>query len=193
MLAACGLDAGGMTDDEAVIVAERAGRILHIAVEGMLRILSSRSIAKQEFRIERTAITRGANNPMKFTASADEALRLLLHNNIPGFLPPEDAVREIMRDIQDYQLTLLAGVRSAVEAVLHRLDPATIEAAMPRQTVDALGVVRKAHAWDAFRSAFAQLQQSLSDERGELFGEALGRAYAAHQRRPGVPKEGSTR
>lgn len=183
LLASCGMDPARLGDAEALLAAERAGQLLGIATEGLLRILGSRGVVKQAFHVERTAISQGANNPMKFTATASEALRLMLLGDVPGFLPAGDAMREAVADIQSHQLSLVAAARDAVGTVMARLDPDAIEAAMPRHAFDALPALRKAHAWDAFRAAFAQVGTAPGAQGGDLFAEALGRAEAAVRQR----------
>jgi type VI secretion system FHA domain protein len=191
LLSACGLNTDRLSDDEVLRAAEHAGQTLRIAVEGMLSILGTRGLAKQEFGIERTAISRGGNNPMKFAGSLDEAMHLLLCNDLPGLLHGEDAMRQAINDIQSHQLALLSGVESAFTETLRRLDPAAIEAAIPHHLGDSMvPVARKARAWDAFRGKFTALEKSLAEDRGEVFGNAFARAYATAQQAARHPRSG---
>jgi type VI secretion system FHA domain protein len=169
-----------LSDEQAIVAADRAGRILHIAVDGMLRILGSRSVAKQEFGIERTAISRGDNNPLKFVNTAAEALQMLLCTDLPGFLPAEDAMRETVDDIGGHQLALLAGVQAAVADTMRRLDPAAIEATLPSYAADPLvPALRRARAWEQYRATYADLARSLEEGGREGFGGEFARGYAA--------------
>ena len=190
ILAACGMEPARLSEAEVLLAAERLGQLLIIAMDGLLRILGSRGVVKQAFHVERTAISRGANNPMKFTATAAEALRLMLQGDVPGFLPADAAMREAVGDIQSHQLLLLSAAQEVGGAVLRRLDPAAIEAAMPRQTGDAVTLVRKARAWDAFRTAYAHLATTLSEEDNALFAEAFGRADVAVRQGRGAAAKG---
>ena len=189
LLTACGLNPATLTDAKAAAAAERAGHVMRIAIDGMLQILGSRGVAKQEFGMQRTAISRGANNAMKFVATAEEALQMLLCNDIPGFLPPEDAMRETVRDIQSHHFALLSGVRAALADTLRRLDPAAIEQALPHRAADPmLPALRKARAWDAFRAKYAELERSLAGDGHDVFGSEFARAYAAIQNAPTQPR-----
>jgi type VI secretion system protein len=182
LLVACGIDPATLSDAKAAVAAERAGHVLRIAVDGMLQILGSRSAAKQEFGMQRTAISRGANNALKFVATAEEALQMLLCNDIPGFLPPEDAMRETVTDINAHHLALLSGVRAAFADTLLRLDPAAIEQAVPHHATDAmLPALRKARAWKAFRAKYAELERALAGDGHDIFGSEFARAYASIQ------------
>jgi len=183
LLSACGLDPATVSDAKAAAAAERAGRVMRIAVDGMLQILGSRSVAKQEFGMQRTAISRGANNVMKFVATAEEALQMLLCNDIPGFLRPEEAMRETVSDIHSHHLALLSGVRAAFADTLRRLDPAAIEQALPHGAADSIvPALRKARAWDAFRAKYAELERSLAGDGHDMLGSEFARAYAAIQK-----------
>jgi type VI secretion system protein len=182
LLVACGIDPATLSDAKAATAAERAGDVLRIAVDGMLQILGSRSAAKQEFGMQRTAISRGANNALKFVATAEEALQMLLCNDIPGFLPAEDAMRETVTDINAHHLALLSGVRAAFADTLRRLDPAAIEQAVPHHATDAmLPALRKARAWEAFRAKYAELERALAGDGHDIFGSEFARAYASIQ------------
>jgi type VI secretion system protein len=182
LLTACGLDPTTLTDAQAAVAAERAGHLLRIAVDGMLQILGSRSVTKQEFGMQRTAISRGANNALKFVTTAEEALRMLLCNDIPGFLPPEAAMRETVTDINAHHLALLSGVRTAFADMVRRLDPAAIEQTLPRHATDSVvPALRKARAWDVFRTIYAELECSLGGDGHDVFGNEFARAYASAQ------------
>jgi type VI secretion system protein len=182
LLVACGIDPATLSDAKAAVAAERAGHVLRIAVDGMLQILGSRSAAKQEFGMQRTAISRGANNALKFVATADEALQMLLCNDIPGFLPAEDAMRETVTDINAHHLALLSGVRAAFTDTLRRLDPAAIEQTVSHHATDAmLPALRKARAWEAFQAKYAELECALAGDGHDIFGTEFARAYASIQ------------
>jgi predicted component of type VI protein secretion system len=182
LLIACGLDPATLSDERALVAAERAGHILRIAVGGMLQILGSRSVAKQEFGMQRTAISRGANNVMKFVNTAEEALQMLLCNDLPGFLPAEDAMRETITDINSHHLALLSGVRAAFVDSVRRLDPALIEQGVPSHATDSLMPMRrKARAWEVFRAQYAELERSLAGDGLDIFGSEFARAYASIQ------------
>jgi type VI secretion system protein len=182
MLIACGLDPATFSDAKAAAAAERAGEILRIAVDGLLQILGSRGVAKQEFGMQRTIISPGANNVMKFVNTAEEALRMLLCDDIPGFLAPEEAMRETVSDINAHHFALLSGVRAAFADTLRRLDPGGIEQTLSHHATDAvLPALRKARAWDAFRVKYAELDRSLAGDGHDVFGGEFARAYAAIQ------------
>jgi type VI secretion system FHA domain protein len=192
LLAACGLNTAALSDARALVAAERAGRILRIAIDGLLRILGGRSLAKQEFGVERTAISRGANNPMKFVTTVDEALHMLLCSDTPGFLSAEDAVRETVTDIQSHQLALLSAVQAAFTESLRSLDPEAIEAALPHHAADPLvPTLRKARAWEQFRAKFAELTRSLAGDGRDVFGNEFARAYALIQQAAARSRNGA--
>jgi type VI secretion system protein len=182
LMTACGLGAVTLTDAQAAVAAERAGHLLRIAIDGMLQMLAGRSVAKQEFGLERTIISRGANNPLKFVTTADEALKLLLCGDLPGFLGAEDAMRETITDIKSHQLALLSGIQAAFAETLNRLDPASVERAVPRRPADRVMPARRAaRVWKLYQTLFAELQSSLADDRRDGFGSEFARAYASVQ------------
>jgi type VI secretion system FHA domain protein len=167
--------------------------LLRIAVDGMLQVLSSRSVTKQEFGMQRTSISRGANNPLKFVSTAEEALALLLCNELPGFLSPEEAMRESVADINGHQLALMSGVRAAFADTIRRLDPTAIEQGLSSHATDSLvPALRKARAWDVIRAKYDVLERSLAGVGSDVFGSEFARAYASTQAAATRARNGTT-
>ena len=73
----------------------------------------------------------------------------------------------------------MAGMRSALEGVLRRFDPAQLESKLTRKSAlsNLIPAARKARLWELFNELFAQLQTEAQDDFDELFGKAFLRAY----------------
>jgi type VI secretion system protein ImpI/type VI secretion system protein len=183
-LAGCGLPDTALAGRQAEQLLASAGRILRIAIDGLLQLLAARTLTKQEFRIEYTMISRGANNPLKFINSLDEALRALLLNEIPGCVPADDAVREAMTDIKAHQIAVISGMQAALASVTSRFDPVGLESAPGQQPVTALvPSLRKAQAWDRFKARYAELSHAMENGVQGVFGAEFARAYEARTNR----------
>jgi type VI secretion system protein len=179
-LTGCGLADATLTAPQAEQLLASAGRMLRISIDGLLQILSARSVTKQEFQVERTMISRGANNPLKFVTSVDEALRALLLTRIPGFLTPDQAVGEAVTDIQTHQIGVLSGMQAALCTILKQFDPANLEHEPDRRSLyELVRVLRKARAWDRFEARYRRLSQTLEEDALGAFGAEFARAYQA--------------
>lgn len=167
-LTGCGLSAPPPGEDPAALL-QRAGRLLRLAVTELHGLLAVRSLAKQEFGLQRTMIGQSDNNPLKFAAEAQEALPLLLAGDIPGFLGGEAALRQGFDDLRAHQLALLAGSQALFARLCERLAPEGIAAAPPRWARP-LPFARDAALWAAYRQRYRQVVPALEAEMRAGFG-----------------------
>jgi type VI secretion system protein len=178
-LAAVGLGGTALSDAEKSAVMRLAGEALAVTVKGLTEILAARSTTKQEFRIERTTIGAMGNNPLKFSASLDEAMRVMLLGRIPGFLSAKQAIEEALGDVKSHQLAVLAGMQVALTTVIARFDPAKLEKRIEQSSLieGILPAARKARYWELFKTLYKELATELEDDFQSLFGAEFARAY----------------
>jgi type VI secretion system FHA domain protein len=155
------------------------GRLLRESAQGTVQLLLSRAALKREMRAEVTVIAARENNPLKFSPSAEVALQYLLGGPKPGFLAPEQAMRDAYNDLRAHQLGMMAGMRSALDGVLQRFDPAVLEGQIARRSGlgALLGGNRRAQLWEQFQALYSQLSREASDDFHQLFGKAFLAAY----------------
>ncbi|HVJ51639.1 MAG TPA: type VI secretion system-associated FHA domain protein TagH [Aliidongia sp.] len=178
-LAAAGLEDQPLDEARAVKMMAMLGRTVRLLVEGMTEILAARASTKQEFRIERTMIGKLDNNPLKFSATTDEAMRVLLLQSVPGFLSAEQAFDQALNDIKSHQLAVLAGMQTALTTVIARFDPAQLEKRIEKSSLieGVLPGARKARYWDLFRKLYGEIARELEDDLQSLFGAEFAAAY----------------
>jgi type VI secretion system FHA domain protein len=140
--------------------------------------LHVRSVQKQALRVPTTTIQPQNNNPLKFSASVDEAIGNLLFRDSAEYLPAVEAVRETFNDIRQHQEHLLAAVRAAVEGYVAKLDPAELENKVsngnPRGLLHA---ANKLKYWDLFKDLFTVVTSHQPGQLPPQFIEELSRAY----------------
>lgn len=160
----------------------RIGQLLRESTRGTVELLAARAALKREVRATVTMIIAKDNNPLKFSPSVDAALQHLLGPVTKGFTPPVAAVRDAYDDLRGHQIGMLAGMRAALEGVLMRFDPLTLEAKLAPASglAGLIPAARKAHLWAAFEALHAQISHEAEDEFHELFGKAFVDAYEAH-------------
>jgi type VI secretion system FHA domain protein len=158
------------------------GQLLREATRGTVELLIARAALKREMRAEVTMIVARENNPLKFSPTADAALQHLLGPRTPGFMAPGDAMRDAFDDLRAHQLGVMAGMRSALEGVLKRFDPAVLEGRLTKRSAlsGLLPGSRKAQLWELFQTLYAQLSEEAAEDFHELFGKAFLRAYESH-------------
>jgi type VI secretion system FHA domain protein len=160
-------------------VAESVGAMLREATAGTIDVLMARALTKKESRIDVTMLAVRSNNPLKFFPNADGALTQMLTNSMAGYLPGLKAMSSAFDDLRAHELAVIAGMRAALAAVLHRFDPAQIEKRLGASTVmdKMLGANRKAKMWDRLVELYGEIAREADDDLQRLFGEKFSEAY----------------
>ena len=158
------------------------GQLLNEAAGGTVDLLVARQTLKKEVQAEVTMISTKGNNPLKFSPSAEVALNYLLNPPARGFMPAQQAMRDAYNDLRAHQVAFVAGVKSALEGVLKRFDPAVLEGKLTQKSVlsSLLPASRKAKMWDVFMELYEQISTEANEDFHELFGEEFRRAYNEH-------------
>ncbi|RYF84029.1 MAG: type VI secretion system-associated FHA domain protein TagH [Comamonadaceae bacterium] len=158
---------------------ERIGSLLRASTEGTLQLLLTRQELKREVRAEVTMIAAQANNPLKFSPTADVALAHLLGPGIRGFMPAEAAMRDAYDDLRAHQFGVMVGMRAALERLIARFEPQELEKKIAaRSALDSLFAAnRKAKLWDQFTALYGTIASEAEDDFHTLFGKAFLEAY----------------
>lgn len=152
--------------------------LLIVAVDAMMDVLRARAELKNSFRLPATLIQRSENNPLKFAPTAQDAVAKLLAASDSGFLSGRAALDDAADDIRNHQMAMLAGVRSAFDAMLTQFDPARIE----EQTEDTsrrLSFGSRPRYWERYKAQFEALTRNPDECFRRLFGDEFARAYEA--------------
>ena len=160
---------------------ELIGALLRATVGGTLGLLAARGIAKHELGAGQTLVQTRQNNPLKFAADVNAALTRLLEPPQRGFIPALPAVRESFDDLRAHEVAILAGMRAALEAVLARFDPATLEQRWADKGVweNLRPANHKARMWERFVEQHAEIVQEIEQNFDSIFAAAFNAAYEA--------------
>jgi type VI secretion system protein ImpI/type VI secretion system protein len=111
------------------------------------------------------------NNPLKFAASDDQALTVLLDPRTKSL----QAMQESIEDLALHQVAVMAATQSAARALLQRLEPEVLEAEDTggRSFLEA----REKRLWEAYKRRHAKLLEQFEDDFESAFGTAFARAY----------------
>ncbi|HEX7236535.1 MAG TPA: type VI secretion system-associated FHA domain protein TagH [Gammaproteobacteria bacterium] len=160
------------------------GQIMRELVLGISENLHVRAEQKNLLRVPTTTIQPQNNNPLKFSASVEEALDNLLFRESAQYLSAVDAVREGFGDIKQHQHHLLAAMRTAVVDYIGRLEPEQLENKVGRGL---LGAANKLKYWDLFKDLFQVVAQCEPGQFPHQFIEELARAYELEAARSAPP------
>jgi len=178
------MDGMGLSNGHATPVDEEqmriTGRMLSLFSQGTVALLSSRSILKRGVKADMTMILNEANNPFKILPSGKTVLMQMYQSQMPGFMPPEQAVRDALVDLQAHQLGMIAGIRAIIAAMLQSFNPQRLE---EQARADGLvsklpfSTAKKAALWDYFMRNYQRTAGEIEDDFHTLFGEAFLHAY----------------
>lgn len=123
-----GIDPARVPPEARARLLEELGGALRQAAGGLVSMLSARKSMKDEFRLDQTRLAPQENNPFKFFSHGDEALRRVVVEGAPGFLPLDMAVKQCFADMHAHEVALASAMQTSIRELLDRLAPARLEA-----------------------------------------------------------------
>jgi type VI secretion system protein ImpI len=133
-------------------LADQLGRLLKLSTDNMKQLLEGRQQAKRLARSpNQTTVQATNNNPLKFSPTAEDALRIMFGPPSRSYLDAEKAFAQSYNDLKKHQIKTYAAMQQAVTLLMKDVDPAAIEAASQsdRGLAGIMGS-RKARLWDIY-------------------------------------------
>lgn len=133
-------------------LAEQLGLILRMTVENLMALLQARTQAKQLTRsTSQTTVQALENNPLKFSPTADEALRIMFGPPTRSYLDAQRALAQGFGDLKSHQLKTYMAMQHAVHELVASIDPTLMarELELQRGAKSWLGT-NKSKLWDEF-------------------------------------------
>jgi type VI secretion system protein ImpI len=164
---AAGVSEKVFAEKDAQVLAEQLGQVLRIVVDNLSQLLNARGQAKRMIRTSsHTVIQATENNPLKFSPSAEEALRVMFGPPTRSYLDAQQALLRGFEDIKTHQIKTYAAMQHALAALLAELDPQRIDQETEADRgVAAVLTSRKAKLWDAY---VARWQAKQGADKGGL-------------------------
>ena len=167
-------------------ILRECGGILRAAIEGLMKLLRTRTEMRKSLGAdERALAVAGDNNPLKLMSDAQHAMDFLFDagERTDGLLDPVQAVGDACEDLRAHELAVMAGMRAALLAALRRLDPPVIERVADQNAKSLSLAGRKGKLWDAFVVEQDKLAREAQDHFSKAFGRDFIGAYQAELRR----------
>lgn len=175
-----GIDPSALPIEAQHALLQLAGQMTREVVLGLMETLKGRSDQKSRLRLSQTTIQPSENNPLKFSASVDEALLKLLDGHSSRYLGPVEAIRDSFADLRTHQLALSAAIQAAIDEVMNRIEPGELQEKFDRglKRGALLGAANKMKYWDLYTEFYHVLNQRNEQNLPTLFAEELARTYA---------------
>lgn len=175
-----GIDPSALPADTQAALLTLAGQVLRESVLGLMETLKGRSDLKSKLRLSQTTIQPGENNPLKFSASVDEAVLKLLDPHGSRYLGPIESIRESFADLRTHQAALVAAIQGGIDEFMNRIEPGELQERFDRglKRGALLGAANKMKYWDLYGEFYQVLNQRNEQGLPSVFAEELARAYA---------------
>ena len=183
-LAAMGVEGLEISDADLPETMARLGGVMNTLVTGIRSILMTRQSIKSEFRINQTVISAGANNPLKFSVSVEQAVEAMARPVTKGYLPAAEAAREAMDDIAAHEVAMMTGMEAALKGVLAELELGKLSERIDAdKSLTSMLTNKKARYWDVFETQYEKISDQAENEFHDLFSKAFAQAYQAQLER----------
>ncbi|MGX1790814.1 type VI secretion system-associated FHA domain protein TagH [Bosea sp. NPDC055332] len=175
-----GIDPARIPPEARARLLEELGGALRQAAGGLVSMLSARKSMKDEFRLDQTRLAPQENNPFKFFSHGDEALRRVVVEGAPGFLPLDMAVKQCFADMHAHEVALASAMQTSIRELLDRLAPARLES---EAEPGLLGrKPDRSRLWERYAELHGELAGDLDRTIRTLVSDELARASV----RPGA-------
>jgi type VI secretion system protein len=175
-----GIDPSALPADAQSQLLTVAGQVLREAVLGLTEALKGRSDLKSRLRLSQTMIQPGENNPLKFSASVDEAVLRLLDPHSTRYLGPVETIRDSFADLRTHQTALVAAIQAGIDEFMNRIEPGELQERFDRglKRGALLGAANKMKYWDLYVEFYQTLNQRNDQGLPPVFAEEVARTYA---------------
>ena len=140
------------TGKDANQFADQLGETIRISVSSLMQLLQARNEAKRFTRsTSQTTIQATENNPLKFSPTVEDAIRIMFGPKTHSYLDARRAFVQGFDDLKSHQLKTYMAMQHAVAMLVADLDPAAIikDLEADESIVDKVWS-RKSRLWDAF-------------------------------------------
>jgi type VI secretion system protein ImpI len=182
---AAGIPERAIASRDPLALADDIGEVLRLMAQNLAQMLSSRSETKSLMRSSnRTMIQALENNPLKFTATPEEALAIMLGPSTRNYLDAKTTVARSFADLKAHQMQTFGAVQGALEALFDDLAPEKIDNSIESDRgLGALVGSRKAKLWDTYVERWRAKTKRSDGRLTEAFMLLFAESYDRLQRK----------
>jgi type VI secretion system protein ImpI len=160
-------------------LAEELGVLIRMVTENMRQLLSARLQAKRIARMSnQTSIEALNNNPLKFSPTSEDALRIMFGAPTASYLDARRALEEAFGDLKEHQIRTYSAMQQAIAMMVADLDPQAIDNATEADR-GLSGVIgsRKARLWDAYVARWQAKTRGQDGGLADVFMQYFAECY----------------
>lgn len=158
--------------------AEMLGAFVRLTADNLRQLHMARAQSKGAMRSSNmTMIQAVDNNPLRFSPTTEDALRILFGPPTASYLSPQKALESSFHDLKKHQMAVFGAMQVALAKLIEDLEPAKIDAAVEQDKgVSSLLRSRQARLWQHYETAWkaraGKSDHGMLDVFMRLFSEA---------------------
>jgi type VI secretion system protein ImpI len=165
-------------------LAEELGALFNLFCGHLMQLLSARAAAKTATRSSsRTLVQPAGNNPLKFMPTPEEALRVMLGRQSPGYLGAAETIDKSFSDLKNHQLALLSAMQLAAGAIFDELSPDAVRKAADSGKRSLLGSARGKY-WETYLETWSATAGKSEHGMLNAFLDAFAAYYDTESQKP---------
>lgn len=165
-------------------LAEELGMLFNLFCGHLMQLLTARAAAKTATRsTNRTLIQPQGNNPLKFMPTPEEALRVMLGRQSPGYLGAAETIGKSFGDLKNHQLALLSAMQQAADMIFSDISPDAVRKAADTGKKSLLGSTRGKY-WESYVEIWNATAGKSEHGMLQAFLDAFAACYDTQSQRP---------
>ncbi|WP_104028962.1 type VI secretion system-associated FHA domain protein TagH [Vibrio jasicida] len=181
-----GISPNMVPDEQREVWFQQLGESFSLMLTGLMETLHNRAEFKQTNRLNHTAFRKSENNPLKFSANLEDAMHNLYNRKTASFMPPDSAIKEAFKDIENHEQALMQGVNGTVISVMSLVDPSLIysESLSNDSLFNKVIPTRKYYkSWKRFEVIYNQLTNDVVNKENLFYLDDFAKHYENALRR----------
>lgn len=149
------------------------------ALDGLIALMSARTLLKNQIHAEHTTLVPKDNNPLKSCPSVDDLFLRWFASADQSYLQPERSIESSIQDLLAQQRATAMALKTVITRLAESFDPA----ALISKTEEAAGTwdFRKYKArWEAHVEVYHSLFGNAADPVSALLSDAFRQAFEQH-------------
>lgn len=168
----------GMSESKLQSMPDEVITLVRRCISSVMDVLSSRRQVKSQLNIDNTVVQSTHNNPLKVSASADDAIERMFTKSSDAYLPPEQALVEAFQDIGDHQVAMMAATLQVYQEVVDRFKPAEIEKKLDKSSSAGGLFAGKRKLWEEYKEGYETIAANGTENVHEAFLHEFSALYS---------------
>ena len=168
----------GMSESKLQSMPDEVITLIRRCISSVMDVLSSRRKVKSQLKLDNTVIKSEQNNPLKVSASADDAIERMFTKSSNVYLSPEQALIEAFQDIGDHQVAMMAATLQVYQQVVDQFEPAEIEKRLPKSKNAGGLFTGKRKLWEEYTEQYDTIAANGAENVHEAFLHEFSAIYS---------------